>query len=243
MPDFLPGTKEVREQLAGYYAQITRAGHGPWEETLILFLSDHGTSEPGAMGSQYEHGVHAPLILRAPVGKAGVVSEAPAAFTDLTPTMPDWAGVVDPDKDTHGRSLLPILGETDPPGWDEVVLSHVAHEICSYYPMRTLRERRYKPIWKLTRGPESPVPVDTFQWRLRADIRERGETRIGRRKVEQFLHRPKLELHDLESDPRELENLAGKPEHADRVKTMSARLVKRLEETEDPWLMKYRPEW
>ena len=28
-----------------------------------------------------------------------------------------------------------------------------------------------------------------------------------------------------------------------RVKEMSGRLVNRLEETEDPWLIKYRPEW
>lgn len=255
VPGFLPDTREVREQLAGYLAQISRADHGAgllfealrrrglWEETLVLFLSDHGTSEPGAMGTQYEPGVHAPLIIRAPGVKGGIASEALVAFTDLTPTMLDWAGIADPAKGTHGRSLLSVLGETNPAGWDEVVLSHVAHEIYSYYPMRTLRERRYKLIWNLTWGAEFPVPVDTFQRRLWAGIRERGETKIGPRTVERFLHRPKLELYDLESDPWELENLAAKPEHAARVKAMSARLVKRLEETEDPWLVKYRPEW
>jgi len=255
VPGFLPDTKEVREQLAGYYGQITRADHGAgllfealrrhgrWEDMLVLFLSDHGTSEPGAMGTQYEPGVHAPLIVRCPGKPAGLVSEALVAFTDLTPTMLDWAGVADPAKDTHGRSLLPILGETNPTGWDEVVLSHVAHEIYSYYPMRTLRERRYKLIWNLTWGAEFPVPVDTFQRRLWAGIRERGDKMIGPRTVEQFLHRPKLELYDLETDPWEVENLAAKTEHAERVKAMSERLVKHLEETEDPWLIKYRPEW
>ncbi len=255
VPGFLPDTREVREQLAGYYAQITRADHGAgllfdtlrrhglWEDTLVIFLSDHGTSEPGAMGTQYEPGVHAPLIMHAPGHKGGVVSEALVAFTDLAPTMLDWAGVEHPAQGTHGRSLLPILGETNPAGWDDVVLSHVAHEIYSYYPMRTLRERRYKLIWNLTWGAEFPVPVDTFQRRLWAGIRERGDTMIGPRTVEAFLHRPKFELYDLQMDLWEVDNLAAKPEHADRVKAMSQRLLKRLEETEDPWLVKYRPEW
>lgn len=87
------------------------------------------------------------------------------------------------------------------------------------------------------------MPVDTFQRRLWAGIRERGDRMIGPRTVAQFLHRPKLELYDLEADPWEVANLSAKPEHAERVKAMSERLVKRLEETEDPWLIKYRPEW
>lgn len=255
VPGFLPDTPEVREQIAAYYSQVTRADAGVGmlldalqksghrDDTLVIFISDHGTSEPGAMGNQYEPGVRAPFLVRCPGRKEGLVSEALVAFTDITPTLLDWAGVADPDKDTHGRSLLPILEDPAPAGWDEVVLSHVAHEIYSYYPMRTLRERRYKLIWNLTWGAEFPVPVDTFQRRLWAGIRERGDKMIGPRTVEQFLHRAKLELYDLEADPWEVENLAGKPEHAERVKAMSGRLVKRLEETEDPWLIKYRPEW
>lgn len=255
VPGFLPDTPEVREQIAAYYSQVTRADAGVGllleelrtsgheEDTLVIFVSDHGTSEPGAMGTQYEPGVRAPFLVRCPGRTGGVVSEALVAFTDITPTLLDWAGVADPAKGTHGRSLLPILEATNPPGWDEVVLSHVAHEIYSYYPMRTLRERRYKLIWNLTYGAEYPLPVDTFQRRLWSGIRERGDQTIGPRSVDQFLHRPKLELYDLEQDPWEVRNLADRPEHADRLRSMSERLVKRLEETGDPWLLKYRPEW
>jgi hypothetical protein len=255
VPGFLPDTPEVREQLTAYYQQVSRADrcvgllidalkkHGQYENTLIIFVSDHGTSEPGAMGNQYDVGVRAPFIVRRPGGTAGLVNEAIIAFTDITPTILDWAGVKDPTKNTHGRSLLPILDTPDAPGWDDVLLSHVAHEIYSYYPMRTLRERRYKLIWNMTWKAEFPQPVDTFSRRLWKGIRDRKETMIGPRTVEQFLNRPKFELYDLESDPWELHNLATAPAHAERLKTMTARLLQRLEETEDPWLRKYQPDW
>lgn len=255
VPAFLPDTAMVREQLAGYYQQVTRADHGVglvvdslkkhghYEDTLILLISDHGTSEPGAMGTQYEPGVRAPFLVRRPGGPVGLVHEALVAFTDITPTLLDWAGVDDPVAGTHGRSLLPILDQPTVEGWDEVVLSHVAHEVYSYYPMRTLRERRYKLIWNLTWKAEYPVPVDTFNRRLWKSIRETGATMVGPRTVEQYLNRPKFELYDLENDPNELHNLAEDPAQAARLTDMTERLVRRLEETGDPWLQKYRPEW
>ena len=52
----------------------------------------------------------------------------------------------------HGRSWLPILGETEPQGWDEIGASHTFHEIQMYYPMRVLRDRRYKLIWNVAHG-------------------------------------------------------------------------------------------
>jgi N-sulfoglucosamine sulfohydrolase len=255
VPGFLPDTPEVREQLAGYYQQVSRADfavgllidalktQNKYEDTLIIFISDHGTSEPGAMGTQYEPGVRAPLIVRSPGGPRDLVHEAMIAFTDITPTILDWAGIENPSEGTHGRSFLPVLADPHATGWDEVLLSHVAHEIYSYYPMRTLRERRYKLIWNLTWQAEFPVPVDTFNRRLWKGIRDGQETRLGTRTVEQFLHRPKFELYDLEKDPWEVNNLAAEPAYAERLQQMSTRLLGRLVATEDPWLLKYHPEW
>jgi N-sulfoglucosamine sulfohydrolase len=255
VPPFLPDTAMVREQIAGYYQQVSRADHGlglamaalkkhgHYDDTLILFISDHGTSEPGAMGTQYEPGVRAPFLLRKPGGPAGLVHEALVAFTDITPTLLDWAGVQNPAKGTHGRSLLPILDQPNIKGWDDVLLSHVAHEIYSYYPMRTLRERRYKLIWNLTWKAEYPLPVDTFSRRLWRQVVETKATHIGPRTVEAYLNRPKFELYDLETDPWELNNLAADPAQAERLQAMSNRLLQGLQETDDPWLKKYHPDW
>lgn len=254
VPPFLPDTTEVREGIAGYYQQISRMDHGVGltlealekhghkEDTLVIFISDHGTSEPGAMGTHYEPGVRVPFIVREP-GLDSPVSpnEALVAFTDLTPTILDWTGVKFEDYPLHGRSILPVLDDPDPVGWDEVMLSHIAHDIFAYYPMRTLRQRRYKLIWNITPGAEYPLPIDTVQRRTWVNLRNSGAEKIGGRSVEAFLHRPRLELYDLETDPWETNNLADDPEHAGRKAEMVEKLMKRLEMQKDPWIRKFHP--
>ena len=254
VPGFLPDDPGVRESLAGYYQQISRMDHGVGralealktsgreDETLVIFLSDHGTSEPGAMGTHYEPGVRVPfLVWHADLESTGSVNRALVAFTDITPTILDWTGTPFEDYPLHGRSLLPILDTPEPEGWDEVVLSHIGHDVFAHYPMRTLRQRRWKLIWNVLPGQEYPLPIDTFERRLWAGIRERGETMIGPRTVSAFLDRPRLELYDLESDPWETRNLAEDPAHQARAETMAVGLVEILAGQEDPWLRKYHP--
>ena len=254
VPGFLPDTMEVRESLAGYYQQITRMDHGMGlviqalekagkrEDTLIVFISDHGTSKPGAMGTQYEPGLRVPFIVwRAGLEHPGSVNQGMVAFTDLTPTFLDWSGSTFDKYPLQGRSFLPILDTPEPDGWDRVVTSHVGHDVFAHYPMRTLREKRWKLIWNLLSGEEYPLPIDAFERRIWSGIRERGETMIGPRTVDQFLHRPQLELYDLENDPWEVANLANDPEHRERAERMARELVGVLEGQNDPWLRKYHP--
>lgn len=254
VPGFLPDTPEVRESLAGYYQLISRMDHGVGltlkaleesghaDQTLVIFISDHGTSEPGAMGTHYEPGVRVPFIVRQPGGLRGVVNEALVAFTDITPTVLDWTGTQAPAQEFHGRSILSILNDPHPAGWDSVILSHVGHDIFAYYPMRTLRQERYKLIWNVTWRTEYPLPIDTFERRLWSGLRARGASMLGPRTIEQFLHRPQIELYDLQSDPWETRNLAVLDQYTDRKKAMLRELTQRLEEQNDPWLRKYRPD-
>ncbi len=254
VPGYLPNTSEVRESIAGYYQLISRMDHGVGltldalkksghaDETLVIFISDHGTSEPGAMGTHYEPGVRVPFIVRQPSGKAGVVNGALVAFTDITPTILDWTNTKFDADDIHGRSFLPILNDPTPKGWDSAVLSHVGHDVFAYYPMRTLRHQRYKLIWNVTWQAEYPLPIDTFQRRLWAGIRRENKKMIGPRTVDRFLHRPQLELYDLQTDPWEINNLADQPEFAAQKEKMVNELLATLSRQGDPWLRKYQPE-
>lgn len=254
VPGFLPDTPEVRANVAGYYEQITRMDHGAGlvlsaleasgkkDDTLIVFISDHGTSEPGAMGTQYEPGLRIPFIawhagLKAP----GSVNEGMVTCADLTPTFLDWAGVTFEDYPLHGRSFLSILDTPTPEGWDRAVTSHVGHDVYAHYPMRTLRGKRWKLIWNVLPGQEYPLPIDAFNRATWSRIREKGEKMIGPRTVDQFLHRPRLELYDLDNDPWEVTNLSETPEHRERAERMARELVGILTEQNDPWLQKYHP--
>ena len=254
VPAYLPDNPGVREGLAGYYQQITRMDFGVGEilknlresghreDTLVIFTSDHGTSEPGAMGTHYEPGVRVPFVVRKPgLEKTGSVNPALVAFSDITPTILDWTGTRFDGYPLHGRSFLPILETPDPEDWDSALLSHVAHDIFAYYPMRTMRERRYKLIWNLCFRAEYPLPIDTVQRRTWVANRESGAATIGLRTIDAFLHRPQLELYNLENDPWEMKNLAGDPAAREIRDRMSAEMVARLERQKDPWLRKYHP--
>jgi N-sulfoglucosamine sulfohydrolase len=218
---------------------------GKDKDTLVIFTSDHGSSEPGAMGNHYEPGIQIPFIVRAPDEKGqfvapGTTSKALVTLADITPTILDWAGAKGPKYPLHGRSFLSVLDDKEPIGWDEVMLTHVAHEVTMYYPMRTIRDRRYKLIWNTNWQSEYPLPIDTLTRATWVEAIRRGESKIGPREIDKFLHRDQVELYDLENDPDELVNLAYVPGHADTRRQLSGKLVAWLTETKDPWLVRHR---
>ena len=251
VPPWLPDRPEVREGLAGYYQQISRMDQGVGrilrlleesgkaDETLVIFTSDHGSSEPGAMANHYEPGVQVPFLVRLPDASAvGLTNSALITLADITPTLLDWAQVT-PSKPLHGRSLLPILNTPDPDGWDEVFLDHCLHEVTMYYPMRTLRTRRYKLIWNLAWRSEFPHPIDTLQRQTWTRLVARGDENLGKRRVEDFLFRDELELYDLDNDPDEAINLAADPKYADVRREMAARIDEICRSTDDPWMERH----
>jgi arylsulfatase A-like enzyme len=112
--------------------------------------------------------------------------------------------------------------------------------IVMYYPMRTIRDRRYKLIWNLCyQMPfmNAMEVADRSPWRLTI---ERGDRYIGKRTVEKFLWRDVVELYDLQTDPDEVVNLAEDPKYADLRRKMSEKLLARLRATDDHWLERYQ---
>ena len=253
VPRYLPDQAEVREGLAGYYQEISRLDYGVGEvmkvlqesgkaeDTLVIFTSDHGSSEPGAMGNHYEAGIQVPFIVRHPqgIGK-GTTNSALVTLADITPTILDWTKVAPPKYPLHGRSVLPVLSHKDAAGWDEVMLTHVAHEVTMYYPMRTIRNHRYKLIWNLNWRSEYPLPIDTLSRATWREAIHRGDTKIGPRPIQAFLFRDQIELYDLQNDPDEINNLAASDSHKEIRRELSSKLVSWLEQTDDEWLFRHR---
>ncbi len=125
-------------------------------------------------------------------------------------------------------------------GWDEVYASHSFHEITMYYPMRVLRERKYKLIYNIAAGLTYPSSMDlynshTWQWLLKHRI-----NRLGRRPLQQYLHRPAFELYDLDKDPDELHNLAANPAYAKELTRMKSKIKTFQQKTFDPWVSKWK---
>ncbi|UUP15927.1 sulfatase family protein [Nitratireductor thuwali] len=249
VPSFLPDIPEVRAELASYYESVDRldqgvglvlqelAKAGLGDETLVCFLSDNGAPFLNSKTTLYDAGIHLPLIVRAPGRKAGIASPNLVSFTDILPSFLDWAGHRGVSGPRRGRSLLPILEETELlPDRQLVFGSHTFHEITNYYPTRFIRTPRYKyhrnVAWKL----DFPFSGDLYGSLSWEGMRNREPVMIGRRPLKAYIERPPEELYDLESDPEEVENLATDPSHARLLAEMRSLMEDWQRDTGDPWL-------
>ncbi len=124
------GDREWREYLWAYYRMIecvdghiavlmeTLEAAGLSENTLVIFLSDHGDAQGAHLWNQkttlYDESARVPCILsypaRIPPGISDVLVQT---GIDLAPTLCDAAGIASPP-DLPGRSLLEAVSKATP---------------------------------------------------------------------------------------------------------------------------------
>jgi len=273
VPPFLPDNPATREELAQYYQSVSRLDQGlgrlvailkeegVYDDTLIIYISDHGKAFAGAKTTVYEPGLRSPCIVRNPyLKKRGIVSRALINWADLTPTILDFAGVDPPEYEPeiriaavrnqledhhglHGRSFLSILDEDDPQGWDETYASHTFHEIQMYYPMRVVRTRVYKLIWNIAYPLPFPFASDLWASSAWQSVFRTGlDSMYGVRSVRAYIQRPEFELYKIDEDPWESANLAYDPRYRNVLDELKAKLVAFQRRTGDPWLLKWEYE-
>ncbi|MCG6154668.1 sulfatase family protein [Rubinisphaera margarita] len=122
VPDWLPDTQEVKEELAEYYQACNRVDQGVQrlyeileetghlDDTLFIFTSDNGPPFPGAKTNLYQPGANLPFIVRHPdQKKRGMTTDAVINWTDITPTILDFCEV------TPGKYPPVQPGENDQP--------------------------------------------------------------------------------------------------------------------------------
>jgi N-sulfoglucosamine sulfohydrolase len=121
-------------------------------------------------------------------------------------------------------------------------MSHQLHEITMYYPMRVLRERRFKLIWNIAHELPFPFASDLYESSTWQAVLENEVKRYGQRDTLALLHRPEFELYDLESDPHEVVNLASDPAHAETLARMQSQIREWQRQTKDSWELKWERE-
>ncbi|NOX98793.1 MAG: sulfatase [Verrucomicrobia bacterium] len=285
IPHFLPDTIETREELAQYYQSIARIDKGIgrlveilkesglYDKTLIVFTADHGMAFAGGKTTVYEGGLRVPFVVRNPYEeKRGLKLKGMISHIDITPSLLDFAGGLDPKsngpkkwidpnkywKDKpyaakenrgprkekfdsyHGKSWIPILGKPNAEHWDTIFASHTFHEIQMYYPMRVVRDKKYKLIWNIAHGLPYPFASDLWaasSWQ--AQFQQSLDAPYGQKTVGQYINRPKFELYDMEKDPNESNNLASDPAHAKTLDEYQQKIKAFQKKFDDPWIMKW----
>ena len=217
---------------------------GKYDDTVIIYISDNGPAFPAAKTTLYEPGMNLPCIVKSPLhGNRDTTCDGLITWTDLTPTILDFAGTDDNPDRFHGRSFKDIIDEEAPVGWrDEVYAAHTFHEITNYYPMRVVRTKKHKFIWNIAHPLTYASASDLWRSAVWQGALRDGLEKYGKRTIDAYLHRPRFELYDLEQDPDEIVNLAEKPEYASLVDEFADKLKEFQRKTNDPWLHKWEYE-
>lgn len=244
LPEHWADTPGAREALARHAAEVEELDNQVGatmkllkkmklaSNTVVIFLSEQGIAMPRAKWSVYDHGNRSLCIVRWPDKIAPRRTRALGQYCDIVPTLVDLAGGADPELD--GFSLRPVLMDGSDTHRDFIYLYNV-------HP--TWQRTIMKDGWKLVWSPEterehiwnnftSKGKFFSVPW---AEWTTLAETNPEVAKIVQHVVHPKeYELYRIDEDFYETNDLAGKPENAERVKTMAAELEAFMKELGDP---------
>ncbi len=220
LPDYLPDTDDIRQDLADFYGSIavadaavgqlldTLESTGLDATTWVVFLTDHGPALPRAKSTLYDAGTGISLIVRPPRNRNAPQRRYEELFSgvDLVPTLLELLGVeIPPDVEglSHARQLAN-------PNTD--IVRTAVYTMKTYHdsfdPIRAIRTKEYSYIENYAARPLLDLP-----W----DIADSAPGRV----VELLARapRPDRELYDLRADPTESRNLLtdGATEQAETI--------------------------
>ncbi|MEM7010023.1 MAG: sulfatase-like hydrolase/transferase, partial [Verrucomicrobiota bacterium] len=235
LPPYYPDTPIVREDWKRNYELITAmdqwAGDhiaalkeaGLYDNTIIVFWTDHGVGLPRAKRWLYDSGTRIPMIVRIPGAEAGVVDSQLVSSVDFGPTVLNLAGVAVP-KHMQGRAFLgDNLSEPRKYAFGARDRMDERYDI-----IRAVRGPRFryirnfepmKPYYQYMNTPEKGATMREIR-RIEAsgDVPEHVALFTAAKK-------PMEEFYDLENDPHEINNLAEDPQYADQIAEMRQALA------------------
>jgi N-sulfoglucosamine sulfohydrolase len=243
----------LREATANYYNCMSRldslVGHlleklkkaGKAENTLIIYIGDHGAQFSRGKTSVYDAGLRIPMILHWPGEvKVGVRNEM-ASVVDLLPTICEVVGVGAPEKQS-GKSLWPLLKGEEVEGWRKEFLAVTTGSApvigCLQLALRT---ERYKLIHTPKGQGENRSAVAYLNQHnahfIAGSTPEEIEESTGkvREAYRTYLTPPEFEFYDLEKDPCEFVNLVEDKASLEIFEEFKGRLHERLKNVGDPF--------
>jgi N-sulfoglucosamine sulfohydrolase len=245
--DFLKlNSPSIREETAGYYNCISRLDSGigmllesleksgKRDNTVIIFLGDHGSPFTRSKTTCYDMGLRVPFIVSYPPQfKKGQVRKEMISSIDILPTILDIVNV-DKPRNLPGRSFY-SLAQGRAAQWRQYLYGEYnSHQQFSWYPRRTVRDERYHLIENLLPHRENPIRgIDGCSaWKASRDESLKG-TEVYKA-YDRYNKPPRYELFDLYKDPYEFKNLADDPKYLKTKERLIKMLNKWRDTTDDP---------
>lgn len=253
VPDLMPDTKLLRQDLAGYLGEIQRLDYyiglllaelekrGKLDNTLIVFMGDNGGALIRGKGTLYDCGLHVPLLVRWPGKiKPGKSADILVSGEDIAPTLIEAAGL-GPVEEMTGKSFLQTLTGHEQAIREYVYAVRGTHAAglpgnsATFDMSRVVFNKKYKLIYNpLFQLPYQPVDFNGNKfWQELVQLNKEGK--LDKRFGGTILfagQRPMFEFFDLEKDPGEFVNLSGLEEYREAEHQMKAALHR--------WMIIYR---
>ncbi|MGB1260458.1 MAG: sulfatase family protein [Akkermansiaceae bacterium] len=228
----------LREEIRDYFNCMNRLDEGIGmvlkdmdelkvrDNTIVIYIADHGADFPRAKGSAYESGIRIPMIVNHPkTFSRGKVENQMVSTIDIIPTLLDLCDIK-PAQPLPGKKLHDIdRGKSK--GHKYIHTFTTGSSPNLQYLQFTIRGDRYKLIYNpyrhknylaASRYKNSKLPEDQH--------------------VKSFLFPDEYELFDLIKDPYEWKNLAALEKYQAKKIELIAAMKAFQKEINDPFLDK-----
>jgi len=239
VPEFLFDGPATREDLAGYYHEISRVDHylglileelekqGVTQNTYLIFCSDNGRPFPRCKTRLYDSGIKTPFLVWAPGQVKPGIRDALISSVDIGPTFLELAGI-EQDARVQGVSFAGILADPNTISRYFVFAEHNwhvfhAHERMVRYKNWVYIRNSFPERQNLCVESAPAFPAGAELWEAEA----RGDLQPHQRDVFLVPREPE-ELYNLVTDPNQYHNLAADPENRE--------ILRYLMEVLDSWV-------
>ena len=233
IPSYIPTNTQSKKEFASMQGAIQKVDNSilkiinilknknHYQNTLILFTTDHGIPFPRAKGTLYDAGIETSLIMHYPKLNFKKKSfNQLISNIDILPTLLDFAKIKIP-KTIQGKSFYPLILNKDYKENKEIFAEKTYQE--GFDPIRCVRDNEYKLIINFDSDKSIRVPADTMK----------GGT--YQTMIDKLVNaRDHFELYNIKLDKFENNNLA----YDEKFKTIKDKLTKKIKQwmilTKDP---------
>ncbi|QDT10321.1 sulfatase [Planctomycetes bacterium K23_9] len=242
LPPYYPNHPDIVSDWAAYLDSVRMTDamvgdvidrlkqEGELENTLVLFMTDHGISHARGKQFLYDEGLHVPLVIAGPGITAGQIRDDVVEHIDIAALSLAAAGIAIPSY-MQARDIL--ANDYQP---REAVFA--ARDRCdeTVDHLRSVRTKQFKYIRNfLPQRPYlQPCAYKDAKAILIALRQYHSEGKLN--EVQSLLMaqtRPHEELYDTLADPHEINNLADNPRYAQTLQELRGRLDVWMKETND----------
>lgn len=251
VPGFLPDLPEVRTEMAEYYSSVRRCDDGvgavlealkkakQYENTIVIFISDHGISMPFSKLNCYQTSLRVPLIVKYPpmVEAGSRDAKNIVSSLDLTPTLLEMINLEVP-KHIAGQSFVPLFKGEPQEGRDFTIGYYYRNLMQkNMFPEFAVHMRDWVYIYNPWVDGKEVHNSDYTHSLTLAAIWAAADTVPSIKKRSDF-HKYRIieELYHIRQDPHSYINLAYEKEYEERVVEMREILVNWMHETKHPAL-------